>query len=108
MEVFDESIVPDIDDFISVAEAMKALADATRIRIFWLLCHKEMTGAEIAGTLNLSAPNVSHHLKALSMSGLATSRRDKKEVKYRIKDSRLSALLHKTIEELLEIKCPLL
>lgn len=49
---------------------LKALAEATRLRIISLLAHGEMTVSEIMQVLGQSQPRVSRHLKLLAEAGL--------------------------------------
>ncbi len=94
------------DRFITVSDIFQQLSDSTRIRIFWLLCHYEECVINISAILEMSSPAVSHHLRPLKNSGLIVSRRDGKEVYYRAADTEECRLLHKMIEEVMEIKCP--
>ncbi len=56
--------------------------------------------------MDMSSPAVSHHLRQLKTSGFVVSRREGKEVYYRAADTRQVRLLHKMIEDLMEISCP--
>lgn len=95
-----------IDHFQMVAELFKQLGDTTRIRIFWLLCHCEECVINISAMMEMSSPAVSHHLRPLRDSGLIVSRREGKEVYYKAADTSRSRLLHRMIEEMMEITCP--
>ena len=95
-----------VEHFQTVADVFKQLDDNTRIRIFWLLCHCEECDLNISSLLEMSSPAVSHHLRPLKNSGLIVSRRVGKEVYYRAADSEESRLLHKMIEQVMEITCP--
>ena len=53
------------------------------------------------------AAAVSHHLKSLRMHGLITSRRVGKEMHYTLADTGPAKLLHRLIEDYLEMNCPL-
>ena len=57
-----------VDHFQRVAEVFKLLDDATRIRVFWLLCHCEECVLNISAMMGMSSPAVSHHLRALKNS----------------------------------------
>lgn len=94
------------DNFQIIADIFKQLGDTTRIRIFWLLCHCEECVINISAMLEMSSPAVSHHLRPLKSSGLIACRRDGKEVYYRASDTEQSRLLHKMIEQVMEIACP--
>lgn len=95
-----------IGDFQTVADIFKQLGDTTRIRIFWLLCHREECVINLSAMLEMSSPAVSHHLRPLKNSGLIVCRRDGKEVYYRASDTPESQLLHQMIEQVMEIACP--
>lgn len=95
-----------VDDFSTVADVFAQLGDPTRIRIFWLLCHRELCVTNIAALLDMSSPAVFHHLRSLHESGLITSRREGKEVHYRIADKAECELLHRTMETVMTMACP--
>ena len=99
--------MPDTDECVVVAEVFKQISDGSRIRILWLLCHCEECVSNIAAAMNMSDPAVSHHLKLLKKSGLITSRREGKEIYYKLADSETAQLLHHIIEEMFRITCPL-
>ncbi len=92
--------------FNNVANVLSQMADGTRMRIFWLLCHYEGCVTNISAIMNMSSPAVSHHLRSLKTSGLITSRRVGKEVYYKAVESNEAKYLHRMIEELMEITCP--
>ena len=95
-----------IEDFNLTADVFKQLGDGSRLRIFWLLCHCEDCVLNISAMVGMSSPAVSHHLKQLKAGGLITCRRDGKEMYYKAADTKQSKLLHKTIEQLMDIICP--
>ncbi len=94
------------DDFRIAAGVFKLLADTSRIRIFWVLCHWEACVAELSALTGMSSPAVSHHLQRLRAGELVVSRREGKEVYYRSSDAEQSRLLHLAIEKTMEISCP--
>ena len=81
------ALLDNTDTFTSLADIFRQLGDASRIRIFWLLCHCEECVVNIAAMLNMSSPAVSHHLRTLRDSGLLMTRRDGKEVYYHAADT---------------------
>ncbi len=95
-----------VSHFQVVADIFRQLDDTTRIRIFWLLCHREECVINISAMLEMSSPAVSHHLRPLKNSGLIVSRREGKEVYYHAADTPQSRLLHQMIEQVMEIACP--
>lgn len=57
-------------------DALRALADPTRLRIMRLLAHMELAVGELAQVLGQSQPRVSRHVKILCDAGLAERRRE--------------------------------
>lgn len=94
------------NNFYAAAELFKQLGDHTRIRIFWLLCHREECVLNLSALLEMSSPAVSHHLRTLRDCGIVVSRREGKEVYYKAADTELSRLLHLMVEQVMEIACP--
>lgn len=86
--------------------SFKQLSDPTRVRIFWLLSHREECVINLAALLEMSSPAVSHHLRSLTESGLLVSRRDGKEVYYKAADTAQIRMLHEIVEQVMEIACP--
>lgn len=99
-------VIPEADDFRTLADIFKQLGDCSRIRIFWLLCHCEECVINISSLVNMSSPAVSHHLRQLKIAGLIVSRRDGKEVYYKAAESDQAQLLHQAIERMMQIACP--
>lgn len=93
-------------DFQAVADVFKQLGDATRVRIFWLLCHQELCVSDIAALLNMTCPAISHHLRILKDCAFITGSRIGKEVYYKASDSLQAELMHQMIEKVMEISCP--
>ena len=98
--------MPETSDFQVVSDIFKQISDASRIRIFWILCHCEECVMNISTMVDMSSPAVSHHLKQLKQSGLIVSRREGKEVYYKAADTDEAQLLHHMIEKLVKITCP--
>lgn len=94
------------ENAVGVSELFKQVADPTRLRIFWILCHSEECVINLAAIMNISSPAVSHHLKLLKSAELAVSRREEKEVYYKAADTKKARLLHDMIESLEAIVCP--
>lgn len=61
---------------------MKALADASRVKIVKLLQHRTMCVCELQGVLGLAQPTVSKHLKILEEAGIVVSSKDGLWVNY--------------------------
>ena len=101
-----QALLGRVESFQTLADVFRQLGDATRVRIFWLLCHCEQCVVNIAAMMEMSSPAVSHHLRALRASGLIVSRREGKEVYYRAAATEQSQLLHRMIEQVMEVACP--
>ena len=99
--------LPPAADFLAVSDLFKQLCDASRLRIFWLLCHGEECVTNISALVEMSSPAVSHHLRQLKAAGLIESRRSGKEVFYRAADTETTRMLHRVIEETMQMVCPL-
>ena len=99
-------VLADDARFSAAAELFRSLGDPTRVRIFWLLSHREECVINIAAMLDMSSPAVSHHLRSLAECGLLESRREGKEVYYRAPDTVQGQLLHEIVEQVMEIACP--
>ena len=97
---------PDTEDFNLLADVFKLLGDASRVRIFWLLCHCEACVINLSAMMGMSSPAVSHHLKLLRANGLIVSRREGKEVYYKAAGTQLARQLHAIVESTMEITCP--
>ena len=94
------------ESFRMVSDIFKLLADSSRVRIFWLLCHCEQCVVNISLLTGMTSPAVSHHLRQLRDSGLIISRRDGKEVYYHAADTAQARLLHELIEQVMDVACP--
>ena len=92
--------------FQTVALVFRQLSDASRVRLFWLLCHCEECVVNLAAMMGMSPPALSHHLRQLRESGLIVSRRDGKEVYYHAADTAQARLLHELIEQVMDVACP--
>ena len=76
-----------------LADILKALGHASRLRIVAVLCEGEETVGEIAGKLDLPQAIVSQQLRILRMSGLVEASRVKGFARYRLAQPRLRELL---------------
>ena len=99
--------LPSMDECAQVAEVFKQISDGSRLRILWLLCHCEECVSNIAAAMDMSDPAVSHHLRLLRKSGLIVSRRDGREVYYKLADTQQAQIVHRVCEEMFQITCPL-
>lgn len=92
--------------FEKVSDTFALISDPTRLKILWLLCHCEECVNNIAVAVGMSSPAVSHHLRLLKQAGLLSSRREGKEMYYKLAETAEAELLHHSIDDVLNIKCP--
>ncbi len=74
------------------ANLFKVLSDPTRIKIIELLIKGETCGCTLIDKFPLTQPTLSYHLKIITESGLANSRKDGTWVKYKINRNILTSL----------------
>ena len=72
--------------------ALKALSDASRLRIVGLLATRRLAVEELAAELALSPGTVVHHLKRLREAGLVEARPRPPYVEYSLRLERLSEI----------------
>lgn len=71
---------------------LKALSDASRLRIVGLLAARPYAVAELADDLSLSPGTVVHHLKRLKAAGLVEAKASHPYVEYSLRLDRLQAV----------------
>lgn len=98
--------MPDTEYFLEASAIFQQLCDGSRLRIFWLLCHCEECGINIAAAVGMSSAAVSHHLKSLKLHGLIVSRRKGKEVYYTLAPTETARHIHKIIDDFFGMTCP--
>jgi DNA-binding transcriptional ArsR family regulator len=70
-------------------DTLKALSDASRLRIVGLLAARPYAVEELAAALGLSPPTVVHHLRRLHDAGLVVSQESRPYVEYSLAVERL-------------------
>ena len=85
------------------AAVFAQLADPTRLKILWLLCHTEECVQNIAAVMEMTSPAVSHHLSKLKTAGLLQVRKVGKETYYSLEDSEKAHLVHDIIDKVFNI-----
>ena len=73
---------------VETEKLLKALADATRLRILGLLLTGEICVCHIHESLRISQPKASRHLAYLRRAGLVDTRREGLWIHYRLADPR--------------------
>jgi rhodanese-related sulfurtransferase/DNA-binding transcriptional ArsR family regulator len=78
--------------FDGFAEVARALSSGRRAEIVDLLAQGERSVEQVAGELDQSVANTSHHLRALARAGLLTTRREGTRVYYSLASDRVGEL----------------
>ena len=78
--------------FDAFAEVAKALGSGRRAEIVDVLAQGQRSVEELAGEIEQSVANTSHHLQALMRAGLLTTRRDGTRVFYALASDRVGDL----------------
>jgi ArsR family transcriptional regulator len=68
------------------ADLCKVFGNIQRVLIVWALCERELSVSEIAAKLDSSLQNTSQHLNLMKDKGVLVSRREGREIYYRIVD----------------------
>jgi DNA-binding transcriptional ArsR family regulator len=79
-------VIPD-----ALFQALKALADPTRLRILRFLMQEPLTPAELARRLRLRPPTVIHHLHALRLAQLVQLRIGEQGRQYAVRPDSIRA-----------------
>ena len=70
-----------------VARRLKAMADASRLAVLRSLCDGERSVTSLVAETGLAQANVSKHLRVLRDEGLVASRRDRRNVRYSLRNT---------------------
>lgn len=93
-----------LDEHIAahVAELFRAFGDATRVRILSAILDQELNVSSLAEKVGVSESAVSHHMRGLRQMHLVISRREGKEVFYRVEDPHIIALFMQGVNHVTE------
>jgi len=80
-----------------VAELFRTFSDTSRVLILSSLLSQEMNISALAESIGISESAISHHMRGLRQMKIVVSRRDGKEVYYRIDDEHIIALFQQGI-----------
>lgn len=85
-----------------VAELFRAFSDTSRVLILSAIIEQERGVTALAQIVGISESAVSHHLRGLRQMHLVQSRRDGKEVFYRLEDPHIVALFQQGVKHIQE------
>lgn len=86
-------MVAPIDVYDEVARVGQALASGTRLKMLELLAQSERPVKALAELADVNITTASAHLQVLREAGLVTSRRDGRQVVYRLSDDDVATLV---------------
>jgi len=87
-----------------IAESLKVLADPARLQILRELTRnqneKNLSVCDLAKRLEISQPNVSHHLKVLKTAGFISCKKDQRFCYYSVNLGSIGGTLNQVMEEI--------
>lgn len=87
-----------------IAESLKVLADPARLQILRELTRnqneKNLSVCDLAKRLEISQPNVSHHLKVLKTAGFISCQKDQRFCYYSVNLGSIGGILNQVMEEI--------
>ena len=87
---------------------LRAAAEATRVRILFILSHGEANVSELTQILGQSQPRVSRHLKLMADAGLISRHKEGNWVLFRLREEDMGGALSRAIVDLLPGADPVL
>lgn len=97
----DEKMPPE-EELQDLAEFFKVFADATRLKILYVLLCSEMCVYDIATLLGMSQSAISHQLRVLKQMDLVKNRREGKTIFYSLADSHIVTILSQGLDHIEE------
>lgn len=94
--------VPQPEILGNIAELYKIFADATRLKILYLLSDAELCVCDIAQLSGMSQSAISHQLRVLKAARLVCNRRDGKTIYYSLADGHIHTILRQGMEHVNE------
>ncbi|WP_100444649.1 ArsR/SmtB family transcription factor [Glycomyces xiaoerkulensis] len=89
--------MPDDEQVRIAADALRMLADPTRLRLMWALLQGEENVACLADLVGARPTAVSQHLAKLRLAGLVDSRREGTYIYYRAADHHVLPLIEQAL-----------
>jgi DNA-binding transcriptional ArsR family regulator len=89
--------MPAPDDVRRAADALRMLADPTRLNILWALMQGETSVACLAELAGTSPTAVSQHLSKLRLAGLVANRREGTFVYYTLADHHIGEMVRQAL-----------
>src|SRR5512140_903499 len=83
-----------------VAELFRAFSDTSRVRIMAVLLQGETNVSALSRAVGISESAVSHHMRSLRQMRLVNTRKDGKEVHYRVDDQHIVRLFQQGVKHI--------
>jgi len=80
-----------------MAELFKAIANSKRLEILSMTMNSEVTVNELSKILKVRKSNTSQHLKILRLTGLVNSRRQGKNIFYKVASPKIKSIFEITL-----------
>jgi DNA-binding transcriptional ArsR family regulator len=77
---------------------LRMLADGTRLRLMWLLCHGERDVTTLTREIGVARPAISQHLAKLRLAGLVTTHRSGRQVYYTARHGHIRRLVTEAMQ----------
>ena len=94
--------MPEEERLKELADFYKVFADATRIKILWILLESEMCVCDLAEILGMTQSAISHQLRVLKQMKLVKNRREGKSMFYSLADDHVRTMIAQGREHILE------
>lgn len=85
-----------------IADLFAAFGDASRVRILACIAEREHNVGELAAAVGISESAVSHHMRHLRQLRLVASRKEGREVYYRVEDPHILTLFWQGVRHIQE------
>jgi DNA-binding transcriptional ArsR family regulator len=92
--------IPDEQLAANVAELFRAFSDTSRVRLISVLVNGELNVGALAKIVGISESAVSHHLRGLRQMRLVSTRKEGKEVYYRVDDEHIIELFRQGVRHI--------
>jgi ArsR family transcriptional regulator len=97
-----KSSLPGLNEHLAahVAELFRAFSDTSRVRIMAVLIVQEVNISALAEMVGISESAISHHMRGLRQMRIVETRRDGKEVYYRVEDKHIIELFQQGVRHI--------
>ena len=98
MDMISENAKIDFSQVDFVSQCLKVLANPDRLKILCVLVDGEMNVQEIEESTDIHQPTLSQQLTVLRKADMVSTRREGKQIFYRLSDPKVLSLMQKLYE----------